>query len=126
MGFPYQKKYYKLAFRFGYEIPISTQMGSGLRLPHWGGGLVIHNKTVIGEHCEIMQGVTIGNNALKSRDEVAVIGNNVTLCAGCKIIGNKRIGNNSIIGANAVVTKDVPDYSVVAGVPAKIIRVLEH
>lgn len=41
-------------------------------------------------------------------------------------IGNIRIGNNSIIGANAVVTKDVPDYSVVAGVPAKVIRILEH
>ena len=73
-----------------------------------------------------MQGVTIGNNALKSRDSVAVIGNHVTLCAGCKIIGHVRIGDYSIVGANAVVTKDVPAYSVVAGVPARVVRTLEH
>lgn len=93
-----------------------------MRLPHWAGGIIIHNNAIIGENCEIMQGVTIGNNALKSRNDVATIGDNVTLCAGCKVIGNVKIGNNVIVGANTVVVKDIPDNVIVAGVPAKIIK----
>ena len=51
-----------------------------------------------------------------------VIGNNVEIHSGAKIVGPVRIGNNVIIGANAVVTKDIPDNCVVAGIPAKIIK----
>lgn len=87
-----------------------------------GGGLVIHANAVIGENCEIMQGVTIGNNALKSREEVAVIGNNVTLCAGSKVIGHVTVGDNVVVGANSVVVKDIPKNAIVGGIPAKIIR----
>lgn len=51
-----------------------------------------------------------------------VIGNNVLLFAGAKIIGNVNIGNNVVVGANAVVTHDVPDNAVVVGIPAKVIN----
>ena len=51
-----------------------------------------------------------------------IIGNNVLLFAGAKIIGNVRIGNNVVVGANAVVTHDVPDNAVVVGIPAKVIN----
>ena len=51
-----------------------------------------------------------------------VIGDNVVAYAGAKIIGNVHVGNNVVIGANAVVTKDVPDNAVVVGVPAKVIN----
>lgn len=68
-----------------------------------------------------MQGVTIGNNIMKSRDEVAKIGDQVLICAGAKVIGGITIGNTVIIGANAVVNKSVPDYTIVGGIPAKII-----
>ncbi len=69
-----------------------------------------------------MQGVTVGNNIMKSRTDVAEIGDNVILGSGCKIIGGIKIGSNVFVGANAVVTHDVPDNCVVAGVPARIIK----
>ena len=106
--------------RCGIELNQHTEIGYGLRLPHKG-NIVIHPKVKIGNLCEIMQGVTIGNNIMKSRDEVATIGNQVMICAGAKIIGNVKIGNTVVIGANAVVNKDIPDYTMVGGVPAKIL-----
>ena len=56
---------------------------------------------------------------MKSRDDVAVIGDEVLLCAGAKVIGKVRIGNTVIVGANAVVTHDVEDHRIVGGVPAR-------
>lgn len=111
-------RFRKLQRRCGIELNQHTQIGGGLRLPHRG-GIVIHVKAVIGNNCEIMQGVTIGNNIMKSRDEVANIGDEVLLCAGAKIIGKVTIGNTVIVGANAVVTKDVADNTMVGGVPAR-------
>lgn len=94
---------------------------------HWGGLIIQHgfstiiNAKKIGENCHIYQQVTIGFNGT----EQPVIGNNVRICCGAKVIGGVNIGNNVVIGANAVVVKDVPDNVVVAGVPAKIIKKLE-
>lgn len=110
-------RFKRLQQKCGIELNQHTKIGYGLRLPHKG-GIVIHPGTVIGNNCEIMQGVTIGNNILKDRDAVAIIGDNVLICAGAKIIGAVEIGNNVVIGANAVVTKDVPDNTIMAGVPA--------
>lgn len=104
----------------GIELNQHTYIGYGLRLPHKG-NIVIHPKAEIGDLCEIMQGVTIGNNIMKSRDEVAKIGNQVMICAGAKIIGDVKIGNTVIVGANAVVNRDIPDNSIAGGVPAKIL-----
>lgn len=102
----------------GIELNQRTEIGYGLRLPHKG-GIIIHPGVKIGNNCEIMQGVTIGNNIMKSRDDVAVIGDEVLLCAGAKIIGKVKIGNTVIVGANAVVTHDVEDRIIVGGVPAR-------
>lgn len=104
--------------RCGIELSQRTQIGYGLRLPHEG-GIIIHINAVIGNNCEIMQGVTIGNNIMKSRDDVASIGDEVLLCAGAKIIGKVKIGNTVVVGANAVVTHDIPSNTMVAGVPAR-------
>ena len=71
----------------------------------------------------IGQGVTIGRQL--DPEGVPVIGNNVYISAGSRILGNIKIGNNVIIGANSVVIKDVPDNSIVAGVPAKIIKTID-
>lgn len=54
--------------------------------------------------------------------KVPIIGDNVMLFSGCKILGDVKIGNNVVVGANAVVVKDVPDNAVVAGVPAKVLN----
>lgn len=118
-------RFQHLQKRCGIELSQRTQIGYGLRLPHEG-GIIIHIKAVIGNNCEIMQGVTIGNNIMKSRDEVAVIGDEVLLCAGAKIIGNVKIGNTVVVGANAVVTHDIPSNTMAAGVPARSIGTCDN
>lgn len=72
----------------------------------------------IGNNVWINQQVTIGYNGASA----PMIGDNVVIYAGAKIIGGVHIGNNVTVGANAVVTKDIPDNCVVAGVPARIIK----
>ena len=111
-------RFQHLQRKCGIELNQHTQIGYGLRLPHRG-GIIIHVRTSIGNNCEIMQGVTIGNNIMKSRDDVATIGDEVLLCSGAKIIGKVKVGNTVIVGANAVVTHDIPDHTIVGGVPAK-------
>lgn len=111
-------RFQRLQKRCGIELSQRTEIGYGLRLPHEG-GIIIHINTVIGNNCEIMQGVTIGNNIMKSRDQVAVIGDEVLLCAGAKIIGKVKIGNTVVVGANAVVTHDIEDHTIVGGIPAR-------
>lgn len=114
--------YNRFSFKYGYEIAPRTQIGKGLRLPHRGGIIVIHGDVIIGEQCEIMQGVTIGNNIIKSRYSVAMIGNGVTISAGAKVIGGVTIGDNVMVGANSVVIKDIASCSIVAGIPSKVIK----
>ena len=74
----------------------------------------------IGKNCWINQQVTIGFKNAKS----PIIGDNVRISCGAKILGGIKIGNNAIIGANAVVIKDVPDNAIVGGVPAKVIGMI--
>lgn len=105
----------------GYDhLQITTPrscIGGGLIIQH--GFSTIISAKCIGKNCKIYQQVTIGyNHAL----EAPILGDNVEVCCGAKIIGGVRIGNNVIIGANAVVINDVPDNCVIAGVPAKIIK----
>lgn len=90
-------------------------------LPHGLKGIFIAPVAAIGENVTIYQQVAI---AVKyPGDTVApVIGNNVLIGAGAKIIGNIHIGNNVNIGANVVVISDVPDNCTVAGNPGKIIK----
>ena len=105
---------------FNSSVPSSCEMGGGSVFAYGGIGVVIHSRAVIGKNCLIGQGVTIGGKS--GWYEVPVIGDNVHISAGARILGPIRIGNNVIIGANAVVVKDVPDNCIVAGVPAKIIK----
>ena len=85
--------------------------------PHFG-AIIIAPETEIGDNCTIFQSVTIGptrgTGFLK-------IGNNVVIFSGAKLVSGGVIGNDVIIGANAVVTKDAPSGSVIAGIPAKVI-----
>lgn len=94
----------------------TNKIGGGLFILH--GFSTIVNARSIGNNCHIFQQVTIGyNNGFSP-----TILDNVTIAAGAKVLGNITIGNNVVIGANAVVTKDVPDNCTVVGVPAYIIK----
>ena len=91
---------------------------------HHGLGCVVHDDAVIGDNCKIFANVTIGNKWSdgKNTSGPPKIGNNVVIGAGSVIIGDITIGDNCVIGANSVVLKDVPPDSVIAGVPAKVIK----
>lgn len=102
----------------GADIPINCKLGGGLLIPH-PNGIVIHPAVEIGVNCLIHQQVTIGVNR-GGRAPPKICGH-VDIGAGAKIIGDITIGPHALIGANAVVVKDVQAYSIVAGVPAKII-----
>lgn len=109
----------KNKIKYGIQIDPTTEIGYGLAIPHCG-GIVINENSRIGKNCTILQGVTIGSNLFKDRYRVAMIGDNVLIGAGAKIIGPITIGDNVTIGANSVVTSDIPNGTVVAGIPAKI------
>ena len=83
--------------------------------------IVVHERSAIGKNCNISHGVTIGIMNRGSKAGVPIIGDNVYIGPGAKIMGNIKVGDNAAIGANAVVTKNVPDNAVVVGVPAKVI-----
>jgi serine O-acetyltransferase len=105
---------------FNSHIPASAKIGVGTKFAYGGIACVIHNRAVIGENCIIGSNVTIGG---KSKSfGVPIIGNNVYLATGSKILGSVKIGDGVMVGANAVVVKDVPDRCVVAGIPAKVIK----
>lgn len=105
----------------GIQIPLCTSIGTGFRIFHYN-CIIISQESVIGSNCSIHQGVTIGRCFNGQNSGCPVIGDNVVIFAGAKIIGKVRIGNNAVIGANAVVVKDVPDNCVVVGMPAKVIH----
>ena len=91
-------------------------IGGGLYFQH--GFATIVAAKQIGENCSINQQVTIGYNGKNA----PVIKDGVTICAGAIVVGNVTLGNNSIVGAGAVVTHDVDDNTIVAGVPAVPIK----
>jgi serine O-acetyltransferase len=81
-------------------------------------GVVINTNVRAGRNLVIYHGVTLGEERHKS----PTLGDNVYIGAGAKVIGGVRIGSDVRIGANAVVTKDVPDGATVVGIPARIVR----
>lgn len=112
------KRHYSI--KYGIAIPRTTQIGPGFYIGHFG-GIVVHGDCKIGRDCNISQGVTLGISNRGPRKGVPVVGDRVYIGPGAKIIGRVHIGSNVAIGANAVVTHDVPDNAVVVGVPAWIV-----
>jgi serine O-acetyltransferase len=100
----------------GADIPVNTRIGGGLLLPH-PNGIVIHPSVVIGPNCLIFQQVTLG----MAHGGVPTLGGHVDVGAGAKVIGRVRLGDHSNVGANAVVTIDVPEGATAVGVPARIV-----
>ncbi len=121
---------YKILFKLvqivtGIELPCETQIGANFVIDHFG-GIVISGYAKFGDNCRIRNGVVVG---LRRVDQPTApnIGNNVDIGAGAKLLGPITIGDNVIVGANAVVITDVPADSIAVGVPAVIKpRRLDH
>jgi len=105
------------------SVPLTAELGK----VQFGNGVTINKNAKIGDHVTIGANVTVGGAGAR-RDKhgvtrsAPIIGNRVYIATGAKILGGIEIGSHCIIGANAVVTKDVPDFSVVAGVPGKVVN----
>ena len=112
--------YYFQYLLFNCAIPGEVKIGKNTKFGYGGIAVVIHKRAVIGHNCKIGTSVTIGGTSKKY--EVPIIGDNVRISTGAKILGPIKIGNNVIIGANSVVLIDVPDNCLVVGVPGKIIK----
>jgi len=123
MKIPFLPKWLSQTGRFftGIEIHPGAQIGDELFIDH-GMGVVIGETTIIGDNVTIYQGVTLGGTGKERGKRHPTIGNDVVIGAGAKILGNITIGDNSYIGANAVVIKDVPANSTVVGVPGRITK----
>lgn len=104
----------------GIELPCEVLVGRNFVIDHHG-GIIVSGYARFGDDCRIRSGVVIG---LSKIDEpcAPVIGNNVDIGSGAKLLGRIRIGNNVAIGANAVVICDVPDDCIAVGVPAVVKR----
>ena len=121
---PFLRRWAVLRHRFwsavsGADIPLNCQIEGGLLLPH-PNGVVIHPSARIGPNCLIFQQVTLGT---RGGPEAPVLQGHVDVGAGAKILGRVVIGQHAQIGANAVVTIDVPAHAVAVGIPAAVRQV---
>jgi serine O-acetyltransferase len=103
----------RISLKTGISIPPGT-FGKGLGVPHYG-GIVVHARARFGDYCCLQNGVNIGQGA----DGIPTGGDFVYIAPGAVLYGDIWIGSRSVIGANAVVGKDVPESTTWAGVPAR-------
>lgn len=114
---------YKILFKLaqiltGIELPCEAQIGRNFVIDHFG-GIIISGFARFGDDCRIRNGVTVG---LRHVDDprAPLIGNNVDIGAGAKLLGPITVGDDVMIGANAVVLCDVPSGCIAVGVPARV------
>ena len=106
-------------FLTGIEIHPAAKLGPGLFIDH-GMGIVIGETAEIGENVSLLQGVTLGGTSVRREKRHPTLGDNVTVGAGAKVLGSFTIGAGSRIGAGSVVVREVPENSVVVGVPGRV------
>ena len=102
---------------YGMEIAVGQDYGGGLYIPHTVGMVLFPRR--MGQNCSIIASVTIG---LRGEYAFPVLGDNVFIGAGARVLGGITVGDRAVIGANAVVIADVPAGATVVGVPARIIQ----
>ncbi len=102
----------------GISLPYTVKLGRRVRIWHHG-GMILHARE-IGDDCHIRQNTTFGVARTDDNTALPTIGNRVDIGCGACLLGNIRIGDDTVIGANAVVITDIPPNSVAVGVPAVI------
>jgi serine O-acetyltransferase len=123
----YNFKMRKLSWKLGFQFSCNV-FDAGVHITSYG-TIIVNPNARIGKNCTIYPGAVVGGKSRSRLDETnyeceaPVVGDNVYIGLGAKIIGNVKVGNYVFIAPNAVVVKDVPDNCVVGGVPAKIIKV---
>ncbi|WP_442789502.1 serine O-acetyltransferase [Paenibacillus sp. CAA11] len=125
----YRRRWFVLArvisqvsrFFTGIEIHPGARIGKRLFIDH-GMGVVIGETCEIGDDVVIYQGVTLGGSGKEKGKRHPTIGNNVVIGSGAKILGSFKVGDQSNVGANSVVLKEVPEDSTVVGIPGRVVK----
>lgn len=120
--FVYPVVYFKLKYlknKYGVDVNVSTPTGPGLTIVH--GGAVYLNAECIGKNCTFFQGVTLGARSREDKRR-PIIEDCVTVYTGAVVAGNVTLHKGCVVAANSVVIEDVPEYTLVSGVPAKVIK----
>lgn len=111
----------RAARKTGIEIHPGAKIGKGLFIDH-GIGVVIGETAEIGNYVTIYQGVTLGGTGKEQGKRHPTIRDHVMISAGAKVLGNIVVGENTKIGAGAVVLKEVPPNCTIVGVPGRIVK----
>jgi serine O-acetyltransferase len=117
----YRALFRRICRNYGIELPYTVTLGRRVVFEHQS-GIVIHGNCVIGDDCVIRQGVTLGNKSVATRFDAPRLGNRVDVGAGAKVLGAVSVGDDAMVGANAVVLCDVPSGATAVGVPARIVK----
>lgn len=104
---------------FSLVLPPAARLGRGVLLGYQGLGIVIHADSVLGDRVVVSPNVTIGGTGTSVG--VPVIGDDVHIGTGARVLGPVRVGRGARIGANAVVLCDVPEGALAVGVPARVL-----
>ena len=105
----------------GINLPYSATIGTSCYIGHFS-GIIINSKVIIGDNCNISQGVTLGVSGRGEHRGYPIIGNNVYIGANAVIAGNIIVGDNCVVAANSLVIKSVDVNTTVMGVPAVIVN----
>ena len=124
LSFVYKFLYKVVQVATGIELPCEVEVGKNFRIDHFG-GIVISGFARFGDNCVIRNEVTVGLRHVEN-PVAPRVDNNVDIGAGAKVLGNITIGDNVMIGANAVVITDVPPDSIAVGNPARILPRKSH
>lgn len=111
-------------FLTGIEIHPGATIGRRVFIDH-GMGVVIGETAVVGDDVTIYHGVTLGGKSLGNGKRHPTLGENVVVGAGAQVLGPVIVGAGSVIGANAVVVRDVPAGSIASGIPATVKSLLD-
>jgi len=121
LGITYRLIIRRYSYKYGFQIPVSTNIGEGFYIGHFG-TIVINSRAIIGKNCNIAHNVTIGMASRGVKTGAPVIGDNVWIGTGAVIVGKVNIGRNVLIAPLSYVNFDVPCDCICIGNPAKIIE----